>query len=170
MQSVERRQVLDVPVPRLQVQEHQAERKCCPICQQENRASFPAWVAAPVQYGNGVGAIAVYLVQQHLVPYERTSEILSDLLGGHLSVGTIRQLVQRCATHLVPVEQQIKIALRQAPVIHQDETGLYALGKRHWGHVTATACLTHYQGISIVGLRHWMPMGFCPADLGHERP
>src|SRR5205085_12205874 len=29
-------------------------------------------------------------------------------------------------------------------VIHQDETGLDVVGKRHWMHVTCTATLTHY--------------------------
>jgi transposase len=45
---------------------------------------------------------------------------------------------------LAPVEQQIKEALTQAEVIHQDETGLRVAGKRHWMHVTCTATLTHY--------------------------
>jgi transposase len=89
--------------------------------------------------------VAVYLVQQHLLPYQRTSEILSDLLGATLCTGTIQTLIERCAAQLQPVEQQIKRALRQADVIHQDETGLYVAKKRSWMHVTATKRLTHYQ-------------------------
>ncbi|HYB00390.1 MAG TPA: transposase, partial [Ktedonobacteraceae bacterium] len=42
------------------------------------------------------------------------------------------------------VEQQIKTALSQAEVLHQDETGLSVVGKRHGVHVSATASLTHY--------------------------
>jgi transposase len=45
---------------------------------------------------------------------------------------------------LAPVEQQIKAALSQAEGLHQDETGLYVAGKRHWMHVSATEHLTHY--------------------------
>ncbi len=29
-------------------------------------------------------------------------------------------------------------------MLHQDETGLYVAGKRHWMHVSATERLTHY--------------------------
>jgi hypothetical protein len=45
----EPRQVLDVPSPRLLVQEYQAEQKQCPACQHITIAAFPAGVQAPVQ-------------------------------------------------------------------------------------------------------------------------
>ena len=61
-----------------------------------------------------------------------------------MSEGTLQTLVQRCAARLSPVEAQIKAALTQADVLHQDETGLYVAGKRQWMHVSATEQLTHY--------------------------
>jgi transposase len=61
-----------------------------------------------------------------------------------MSERTLQTLVQRCAEHLEPIEAQIKTALAQADVLHQDETGLYVTGKRHWMHVSATEQLTHY--------------------------
>jgi len=54
-------------------------------------------------------------------------------------------MIERCHTKLETVEPRIKIALRQAGVIHQDETGVSVANTRHWLHVTATARLTHYQ-------------------------
>jgi len=143
-QAVERRQVVDLPPKRLVITEHQAEAKVCPVCQQVTQAAFPEAVRAPVQYGPAFGAVAVYLVQQQLLPYERACEVMQDLLGPTMSVGTVQALVQRCAEHLVPVEERLKEALRQAAVLHQDETGLYVAGKRHWMHVSATEQLTHY--------------------------
>jgi transposase len=143
--GMERRQVIDIPPSSLVVQEHRAEQKCCPHCQQITMAPFPEAVRAPVQYGANVGAIAVYLVQQHLLPLARTCEIPEDLLGVRLCEATLTSLLARCAQQLVGVETQIKQALVQAEVIHQDETGLYVDGKRHWMHVTSTARLTHYQ-------------------------
>ena len=142
--QVERRQVIDLPIKRLLVIEHQAEQKCCPGCQQISIAPFPENVSAPVQYGAAFGAVGVYLVQQQLLPYERACEVMQDLLGPTMSEGTLQTLVQRCAERLSPVEEQIKAALSQADVLHQDETGLYVAGKRHWMHVSATEQLTHY--------------------------
>ncbi len=142
--QVERRQVLDLPPKRVVVIEHQAQQKYCPTCHEISAAAFPLDVRAPVQYGAAFGAVAVYLVEQQLLPYERACEVMQDLLGPSMCVGTLQGLVQRCAEHLQPVEQQIKAALARAEVLHQDETGLHVEGKRHWMHVSATEQLTHY--------------------------
>src|SRR5947209_9406201 len=77
----ERRQVVDLPSPRLLVREYQPEQKQCPACQQISIAAFPAGVQAPIQYGPHVGATAVYLVQQQLLPLARACEVMRDLLG-----------------------------------------------------------------------------------------
>lgn len=143
--SIKRRQVVDLPQPRVQITEYQATSKQCPHCQRYTRAAFPAGVSAPVQYGPRVGTIAVYLLIQQLLPWGRTSEILAELAGVHVSEGTLAALVGRTAKHLEGVEAQIKAALRLAPVIHQDETGLYVKNRRAWMHGTSTKKLTHYQ-------------------------
>ncbi len=88
--------------------------------------------------------MGVDLVQQQLLPYERACEVVQDLLGPTMSVGTLQALVQRCAQHLEPVEQQSKAALSRADVLHQDETGLDVAGQRHWMHVRSMEQLTHY--------------------------
>jgi transposase len=141
---VERRQVVDLPPKRVVVIEQQAQQKSCPSCQQISTAAFPQNVRAPVQYGAALAAVGVYLVQQQLLPYERACEVIEDLLGPSMSVGTLQGLVDRCAQQLQPMEQQIKAALSQAPVLHQDETGLYVAGQRQWMHVSSTERLTHY--------------------------
>ncbi len=140
----ERREVVDVRTQRLLVREYQAEQKRCPDCEHITSAPFPAGVQARIQYGTHVGAIAVYLVEQQLLPQARACEVMRGLLGVQISEGTVWDLIKRCAGQLVTVEQQIKEALQHAEVIHQDETGLYVGGKRHWMHVTCTTTLTHY--------------------------
>jgi hypothetical protein len=40
------------------------------------------------------------------------------------------------------VQEQLKAALIAAPVLHQDETGLYVKGARQWLRVSCTAHLT----------------------------
>ena len=142
----ERRQVVDVPPPRLMVREHRSEQKRCPQCQQITVASFPAEARAPVQYGPTIAAIAIYLVQQQLLPLARACEVLSDLLGVSMSEGTVCDLIARCASALVDVEEKIKGALVQSAVIHQDETGLYVEGQRQWMHVTCAPTLTRLSG------------------------
>ncbi len=82
-----------------------------------------------------------------------------------MSVGTLKGLVKRAPQHLAPVEHEIKAHLHQSRVLHQDETGLYVMGKRMWMHVSATDTLTHYavhakRGSEALG-SHWHSAGLC---------
>jgi transposase len=164
--AVERRQVFDVPAPQLLVREHQAEHKQCPACQQVTVACFPQEVRAAVQYGPMIGAIGVYLVHQQLLPLARACEVMGDLLGVWMSEGTLCELISRCAQSLIDVEQQVKAALREAEVLHQDETGLYVAGKRQWVHVTCTPSLTQYQVHASRGHKALEAIGILPRFQG----
>lgn len=140
----ERRQVQEVPPLRLHVTEHQALHLCCPSCQTVTAGSFPVEAPSRVQYGPRLRALAVYLVEQQLVPYSRVRELLAHLFGAHLSLGTLVSWVQQAAARLEPVEAAIKAALRHAPVLHSDETGVRQAGRLAWAHVASTERLTHY--------------------------
>jgi len=161
-----RRQVVDIPSPQLIVQEHRAEQKQCPRCQHLTLASFPPSVTAPIQYGPRIGAVAVYLTQQQLLPLERTCEVLSDLLGVQMSEATVGELIQRTACQLAGVEQQIKEALISAAVVHQDETGVRVAGKGYWEHVSSTATLTHYHVDASRGQEALNAIGILPVFKG----
>ena len=71
-ERVERRQVFDLPEPKLEVTEHQSEVKTCP-CGCVNRAAFPPEAVAPVQYGPRVKSVAVYLKEYQLLPFDRAA-------------------------------------------------------------------------------------------------
>src|SRR5258707_5338514 len=119
---VERRQVVDVPPVRLLVREHHSEQKQCPQCQQVIVAAFPVEVRAPVQYGPRIAAMAVYLVQQQLLPLARACEVMEDLLAVSMSEGTLCDSIPRPATNPAPPHHPIKHPLIASSVIHQDET------------------------------------------------
>ncbi len=131
----ERRQVIDVPAKRLWVSEHRVEEKQCPVCSHLTRASFPAVVSAPAQYGTGIQTLATYLVEGQSVPYARASQLLQELLGVQLSAGSIARFVHTCHRQLAEVETRLKAALVKTKVIHQDETGLRVGITRWWVHV-----------------------------------
>jgi transposase len=143
-ESVERRQVYDMPPPKLIVTEHRAERKTCPICGACNKASFPEGVTQPVQYGPGVKGLAIYFNQYQLIPFERTAELFKDLFGQPFSEGTLFNANQACYEALASVEQESKQRLLSSPVIHCDETGSRVEGKLHWLHTASTPELTCY--------------------------
>ena len=78
---VEKRQVHDLPPPRLIVTEHQAEIKVCPDCGHRVKGEFPPNVTQPVQYGSRIKAQAAYLNNFQLLPLARTCELLGDFYG-----------------------------------------------------------------------------------------
>lgn len=140
----ERRQVHEVPPVRLVVREHRALHVRCPRCEQISVGPFPAEASSRAQYGPRLRGLAVYLLEQQLIPYARVRELFAELLGAQLSLGTLTRWVAQGAETLRPVEEAIKAALSRAPVLHHDETGVRRAGKLAWAHVTCTARLTHY--------------------------
>jgi transposase len=163
---VERRQVQDLPPIRLQVTEHRALRVRCPACQRLSDGVFPSEAPSRAQYGSRLRALAVYLVEQQLLPYERACEVLADVCGAPLSEGTLATWLQQSAEALAPVEAAIKDALRQAPLRHHDETGVRRAGRLAWAHVTSTAQLTHYAIHAQRGSAATDAMGILPTYTG----
>ena len=142
--SVERRQVFDIPEPKLEVTEHQVEVKTC-TCGCVNRAAFPPDVTAPVQYGLRVKSVAVYLKAYQLLPFERHSEIMRDIFACEsFSEGTLANFDADCSRRLEPVEAVIRDLAASSAVAGFDETGVRAVGSLHWLHTVSTRWLTWY--------------------------
>ena len=79
--GVEKRQVFDLPEPRLEVTEHQAMIYRCAHCRGQTTAAFPEGVISSAQYGPRVRAAAVYLNVQQLIPEDRVAQAMADLFG-----------------------------------------------------------------------------------------
>jgi transposase len=135
---VERRQVQDLPVWRVEVSEHRVEEVICPSCQQASRGTFPAEVSAAAQYGPGIRALAVYLHQYQLVPMQRTCQMRSRLCGCEISEGTLAGWVALAAETLAPTIEQIVQGVLASPLQHADETGV-----RLCGILRLPACQQH---------------------------
>jgi transposase len=97
-------------------------------------------------------------------------EVVADIFGAALSVGTLVNLVQQGAARLQGVEHEIKAALRRAPVLHHDETGLRVVGaegaRLQWTHVTSTPTLTHYARHAARGATALEAIGILPGYQG----
>ena len=144
----EERQVFDIPAMRIEVTAHRAEIKICPGCGAESRGIFPKELSGSVQYGHGVKTWATYFQTQHFVPIERTAQIFEDLFHHRIAEGTLIKAGQELALCVEPATAAVKEHLRQAAVVHTDESGLRVKGKLHWLHVAATERLTDL-GLSL---------------------
>jgi len=140
----ERRQVHDVPVIKIEVTEHRRMEVVCETCGAHTQGEYPASVTNVVQYGSGMKALMTYLVTQHLLPLERSGELLKAIVNGQPSEGTIVNAVAECAAGLSAVEIKIKQALLKVAMGHFDETSLRVMKKLYWLHVISTDQLTFY--------------------------
>ncbi|MDF2668839.1 MAG: hypothetical protein K0R67_1145 [Paenibacillus sp.] len=135
--NYEKRQVFDLPAPRIVVTEHRSQVVCCPHCKTRNKALFPERVTAPVQYGDGFAAWTAYLNVYQLLPLKRIGQLFEDLTGQRPSEGTLLSYIQSMSKVMIPLEQTIKGHLAQSPVLHADETGLQIEGKKNWLHTVS---------------------------------
>ena len=144
--SVESRQVFDLPPVALRTVEHRLHHRRC-ACGTTTMAPAPPRCGAPVQYGPGVRAAAVYLVTVQHLPYARAAQVISDLLSAPISPGSIATWVADAAAQLSrpgSFTDAVTAALADAPLVHADETGLRVDGRLAWIHSASTKDLTLY--------------------------
>src|SRR5713226_3526934 len=141
----EERQVFDIPAVRIEVTAHRAEIKICPMCGHTSQGRFPESVRQAVQYGPIVHTWASYFTNQHHIPVERTTEIFEDLVQHRVSEGTVLKASEQLDRCIEPSTEAVKGLLRDAEVLHVDESGLRVTGKLHWLHVASTDRLTSYE-------------------------
>jgi transposase len=164
--GVEKRQVFDLPEPRLEATEHQASIYRCQHCRGQTKAAFPEGVTSPAQYGPRVKATAIYLNVQQLIPEDRVAQAMNDLFGaGLLCPASLMAWVERRAGQLAPVADRIAALVAGAPVRHLDETGFRIAGKGQWLHTASTEALTSYR---MSAKRGALPKGFKGGVIVHD--
>ncbi len=139
---VETRQVFDLPPIRHEVTEHQVEGVRCCVCGKWHQGVFPEDVKAPVQYGPQVKATVVLMSQHHMLPAQRTADVMGDICGLPLSDATVLSAVSEASERLEATVEVIGQGVVAAPVVNADETGMRVAGKLHWLHALATDLLT----------------------------
>jgi len=137
------RQVFDLPEPKLFVTEYRNEKCTCPNCQTIKYSSFPEFVKAPVQYGNGVKSFAVLLNVVYKIPLKKIKQLFSDLYKYPINEATIISASEICYQNLETTEKNIGQQILHSPTAHFDETGFRVNGKNNWLHAVATMAFTY---------------------------
>jgi transposase len=165
-QDSEKRQVFDLPPPRVVVTEHRVEKKCCPQCGLVQQGQFPERINAPTQYGDGFAAWTDYLHAYQLLPLERIAQLFEDLTRYRPSEATLLSYLKTISGSLQSAEHAIRRQLFHEPVVHADETGLRVEGKSHWLHTISTDKWTLLGMNESRGSKGMDAIGFLPAFNG----
>lgn len=144
-ECMHKRQVFDIPKPRILVTEHQSEVKRCPCCTRKVSAAFPDSINCPTQYGEGIQALTVYFLNQQLIPEDRVQMLFEDLFKLRISTATLVNMGKQFSQTVVPIQALVLEKLKKVGVKHLDETGFRIGGKTNWLHVISNPLGTHYR-------------------------
>lgn len=138
-----KRQVFELPQPKLEVTEYQIHKAKCPKCGLMHQGEAPKHVTAPVQYGTQAKAFAVLLNTNYKMPFKKIQQMFKDLYGYPINESTIYSGSKLCYDQLAQTEEVIKLSVSHSKVAHADESGLRVLGKLHWLHTATTERFTY---------------------------
>lgn len=164
--GVERRQVIDIPKVEPTVFEYQVECVRCSCCGMEHRAEFPDQVTPGVSYGTNIRAVSLLLLNDHLIPYARVSELCEQLLSVPVSVGSLVSFQEECFEALEREQAAIKEEIIQSEIASFDETGMRCEKKLVWCHSASTENATHYAAHEKRGGAAMEEIGILPKFRG----
>lgn len=136
-----RHQVLEIPPIKPVVTEYQWHQLMCSACGAVTRAPWPTGVPSGT-YGPRVQATVALCTGSYRLSKRTTQQMMDDVFGVPVSVGTISQLEQT-TTEVVagPVEEACTYVQAQE-VAHLDETSWRQGGTRAWLWVAVTSWVT----------------------------
>jgi len=136
-----RHQVIEIPPIKPVVTEYQWHQLVCAACGEVTRAPWPMGVPSGT-YGPRVQATVPLYTGSYRLSKRTTQQMMADVFGVPVSVGTISQLEQATtAAVAVPVEEA-RTSVHEQAVAHLDETRWRQGGKRAWLWVAVTSVVT----------------------------
>src|SRR5450830_1198291 len=124
-----RHQVAELPPTAIILSEHRLQRLRCPECGATARAELPAGVP-PGAFGPRLQAAVATLAVRNRVSRRDTTELLRELFGARISVGSVEAILQHAARALDEPYEDLLGHVRAAPAVNVDETGWRLRGGR----------------------------------------
>ncbi|MEA1970766.1 MAG: IS66 family transposase, partial [Thermodesulfobacteriota bacterium] len=133
----ERKQVFELPKVKAHVTEYRFGEGVCENCGKVHRSGLPDGVPTGM-LGPRATALVGVLAGKYRMSKRYVKELLSDLFGFEISLGSVSNTEARVSEALAkPVEEAGKYVREQA-VAHMDETGYWMAAMRAWLWVVCT--------------------------------
>jgi transposase len=139
-----RHQVTEMPQVRAHLTEHRLHAQHCDGCGHTTEASLPAGVESGA-FGPRLRALVALLAGRYRVSKRMTRELLGDVLGIELSLGSVCNIEQQVSTALAAPVEEAREYVRQQLVVHADETGWREDKRRAWLWTAASPSVTVFR-------------------------
>src|SRR5215471_8199549 len=136
-----RHQVIEIPPIQPVSTEYHWHQLTCPACGETTRAPWPAGVPSGT-YGPRVHATVALCTGSYRLSKRTTGQVMDDLFGVPMSVGTISQSEQATTAVVAASVEAARAYVQEQAVAHLDETSWRQGGKRAWLWVAVTSLVT----------------------------
>ena len=132
-----RHQVWEIPAPRALVTEYRLQRCRCTRCGAATTATLPLGVPTGM-FGPNLEAAIIGLSLSERVSRRRVCEVVAELCGVQVALGTIDRILARAADAFAPAVAAIDDELHRAACRSVDETSWRVAGRRSWAWAATT--------------------------------
>jgi transposase len=134
----------ELPPIRPLVFEHRLQRLVCPGCGKAALAGLPAGVSASA-FGPALEAHIATLAGVFRLSRRQVAQVVCEVFGVPISLGAVDRTVMRMSAALADPWAELRDAIRQAEVVHADETGWRLGGAQQWLWLAASALVACYR-------------------------
>lgn len=134
--AVERKQVAQLVARPIEVVEYQRQKCKCVHCGQTNTADWPKEIVPGQDLSVGLQSLLVWLGNYGHLSYEKQQELLRELGGIEVGVGTLVATNTRMAQAVKGSVDELREWVKRQPQVHVDESPWPVLGLKEWLWVT----------------------------------
>ncbi len=134
----------ELPEIRPLVFEHRLVRLCCAGCGRAQLAELPAGVSGSA-FGPRLEAHIATLAGVYRLSRRQVTEVVREIFAVPISVGAVDATIIRMSAALADPWAELREAVRQAEVIHADETSWRLRGAQQWLWLGAAALVACYR-------------------------
>jgi transposase len=124
--------------------EHRLWRLVCPRCGKARLAELPDGVSGSA-FGPRLEAHIATLAGVFRLSRRQVADVVSEIFGISISLGAVDRTLMRMSAALADPWAELRAALRQAEVVHADETGWRLAGAQQWLWLGAAALFACYR-------------------------
>lgn len=128
----------------VRVVEHRRARVCCPGCGKQTLAALPVGVTDGA-FGPRMQATIATLAGVYRLSREQARQLVVEIFRAQASKGAIDKVIMRASAVLADPWAELADAIRQAQVVHADETSWRVGSAKAWLWVAASALIACYR-------------------------